>query len=629
MSAKTTICPVCRARLVTDALPARGQVHECPRCGERFESARRVRRAYGAAPSASIPSSSSWSLIITLALFMTVPLWILGSLLVREGSSSKKAITPVAVAAKATPEPRPRPNRTPVAAVPDPIVPASTQPTSDEPEPDPEPSDLELMPPRREVVAPRVEPEVAGSDRGRELFVREWVPDDPRSHRGDGLGPVYNETSCAACHNLGGVGGGGSNSKNVDIITRISTGSRSSDEAAIELHPGFRRATSVVLHRFGNVPGYAAWRRLLLRSIQPNLVREPEVVFETLPALGTILRTDPPSSLENVPSRLIGGELDRHSMPAKEADVEIRLSRTMREPTVVPRMCGMSLCIASTRSRRNASALFGSGSIDAIPERAIEAGSRRAFPEFPTIRGRVSRLEDGRIGRFGWKAQTPTLREFVLTACSVELGLDVPDHPQARDPREPDVPPKGLDLTAEECDHLVAFVATLPAPGQQIPAMNILAAELRSGEAVFNSIGCTTCHTPNLGNIRGIYSDLLLHDMGPDGSDTGSYSSSRPQPPTSSDSSRPGPFAGKASGRQRIGSGARDREWRTPPLWGVRDSAPYLHDGRADTLDQAIALHGGQGMGPASRYFKLSPSDQQKVRAFLKSLVAPGILSPR
>src|SRR5947209_6050651 len=54
---------------------------------------------------------------------------------------------------------------------------------------------------------------------GRELFEREWLPGDSQTHGGDGLGPVYNDSSCIACHNLGGGGGGGAASKNVDIIT--------------------------------------------------------------------------------------------------------------------------------------------------------------------------------------------------------------------------------------------------------------------------------------------------------------------------------------------------------------------------------------------------------------------------
>ena len=65
-------------------------------------------------------------------------------------------------------------------------------------------------------------------------------------------------------------------------------------------------------------------------------------------------------------------------------------------------------------------------------------------------------------------------------------------------------------------------------------------------------------------------------------------------------------------------------EWRTPPLWGVRDSAPYLHDGRARSLAQAVALHGGQGAASAHRFGALGPRQQSQVLAFLDSLAAPG-----
>src|SRR5438046_1035660 len=62
-------------------------------------------------------------------------------------------------------------------------------------------------------------PEAAPKPDGKELFAREWIPHDPRSPRGDGLGPVFNDTSCVACHNQGGAGGGGPASKNVHILT--------------------------------------------------------------------------------------------------------------------------------------------------------------------------------------------------------------------------------------------------------------------------------------------------------------------------------------------------------------------------------------------------------------------------
>ena len=65
------------------------------------------------------------------------------------------------------------------------------------------------------------------------------------------------------------------------------------------------------------------------------------------------------------------------------------------------------------------------------------------------------------------------------------------------------------------------------------------------------------------------------------------------------------------------------REWRTPPLWGVRDSGPYLHDGRAETLEQAIAFHGGEATNSAKQFFMLKPDERAQVITFLKSLVAP------
>ena len=64
-------------------------------------------------------------------------------------------------------------------------------------------------------------------------------------------------------------------------------------------------------------------------------------------------------------------------------------------------------------------------------------------------------------------------------------------------------------------------------------------------------------------------------------------------------------------------------EWKTPPLWGVADSAPYLHDGRAPTLEEAIRQHGGQAAETTTRFVSLPQSQQQQLVAFLKSLRAP------
>ncbi len=78
-----------------------------------------------------------------------------------------------------------------------------------------------------------------------------------------------------------------------------------------------------------------------------------------------------------------------------------------------------------------------------------------------------------------------------------------------------------------------------------------------------------------------------------------------------------------ARGAKRPTTGPASRfEWRTPPLWGFRDSGPYLHDGRAETLDQAVALHGGEAALITPKFFRLSATERRQVEAFLKSLTA-------
>jgi CxxC motif-containing protein (DUF1111 family) len=123
--------------------------------------------------------------------------------------------------------------------------------------------------------------------------------------------------------------------------------------------------------------------------------------------------------------------------------------------------------------------------------------------------------------------------------------------------------------------------------------------DARRGKKLFSTIGCEDCHTPNLGGVEGIYSDLLLHRMGVE-------------------------MVGSGGGYNGKTVLVVDSEWRTPPLWGVADSAPYMHDGRAETLEEAIRLHGGQAKEAASRFARLSRAEQQQLVAFLKTLRAPG-----
>jgi CxxC motif-containing protein (DUF1111 family) len=278
-------------------------------------------------------------------------------------------------------------------------------------------------------------------------------------------------------------------------------------------------------------------------------------------------------------------------------------------------------------TQRNTPALFGAGLIDAISEEAIIAHQREHSTaarliglngaKDTRIRGKVARLADGRVGRFGWKLEFATLGDFVKAACANELGLSNPGRPQATPLGKPSYQGKGTDLTEEQCTLMTDFIRSLPRPVAFVPHDPSLAAEVKAGQALFETIGCADCHSESLGPVRGLYSDMLLHDMGVElESSTGYYGSIIPAPTIRNDkfaaSDQPTPV-----------------EWRTAPLWGVADSGPYLHDGRAETLEKAIEAHGGEASDVTARFKNLSPREQESIISFLESLRAPSGEPPR
>src|SRR5579863_653275 len=381
----------------------------------------------------------------------------------------------------------------------------------------------------------QAEPDSAGIS-GREIFLREWIPNDPRSHGGDGLGPVFNDTSCVSCHNQGGVGGSGSEAKNVVVITAFLAGGRVAnapprqreettrqEKSASErqelldelrnLHPGLAVARSVVLHRSGTDPKNTAWRDDVLAfgtMFNAMAADEPQATDESASDggfFGALLKQaerqkarelQPPRELQAEKLRSLAAILGPFAAQAIQAN-----NRNGKKLVALP-------------SQRNATALFGAGLIDSIPDEVLTAAAARKHPDFPEISGRVARLKDGKIGRFGWKSQKARLHDFTMTACAVELGLNVPDQPQAGAPLSPDYQPAGFDLNQEECLALVAFVKDLPAPVRTGGDVGLVAEAVNQGEQLFARVGCAACHQPALGEVRGIYSDLLLHDMGPE-----------------------------------------------------------------------------------------------------------------
>jgi CxxC motif-containing protein (DUF1111 family) len=240
---------------------------------------------------------------------------------------------------------------------------------------------------------------------------------------------------------------------------------------------------------------------------------------------------------------------------------------------------------ANAFSNRSAMTLRGTSLIDNSRIGDIDK-NRLAQPL--AMQGRFNILADGRAGKFGWKAQTATLVEFMGEAFRDEIGITNPLAPTDL------VRGCGASILKSETDaapltSLVAFLNTID------PPTPTAACRTSSGAAVFGAIGCATCHTASLpgpGNASPVflYSDLLLHGMG----------------------------AGLAD-RFEQGS-ATGSEFRTAPLWRVSDRAHFLHDGRAHTIADAIRSHGGQAAAAAASFELLSPSDLQALMDFLNCI---------
>jgi len=233
---------------------------------------------------------------------------------------------------------------------------------------------------------------------------------------------------------------------------------------------------------------------------------------------------------------------------------------------------------------RNPPTALGLGLVETISDQTILDGQDEADGDGDGVRGVAHILGDGSVGRFGWKAQVPDLLAFIRDAMSNELGITVPDtgSPFGNIADEDDA--SDPELLQPDIDDMLFFMQLLDFAPKLPPT-----AEITSGEAIFNSIGCTKCHTPRMDGVE-LYSDLLLHDvLGPG-------------------------FVGVTQGQATSGL------YRTPPLRGVRDTGPYFHDGRSATLDAAIRRHTAEAIAIRNLFTQLSPTDRAALLSFLRSL---------
>jgi CxxC motif-containing protein (DUF1111 family) len=335
----------------------------------------------------------------------------------------------------------------------------------------------------------------------------------------EGLGPAFNGTSCAVCHNVPAVGGGG-------VIAEVRAGRRNADGE-----------------------------------------------FEPLDSTGETL-----FHLFSVPSH--------GCQPMVPAD-------------------------ATVFARRVPIPLFGAGLVEAIPDETIRSLEDPNDRNGDGVSGRAALVVDvatgeRRVGRFGWKSQHATLLTFSADAYRNEMGITNDVFPQEaaygitaaqmrlcdripdpEDVRDPTTRRRGID-------NFTAFMRLL-APIDR-GTMN---QQTAAGALVFDAVGCATCHVPVLQtgatanpvfhrkNVA-LFSDLLLHDVG-----TGDGI------------------------KQGV---AEANEIRTPALWGLRLRRPFLHDGSAGTIEEAILKHRGEALLALRGVGGLSEVERAALLAFLRSL---------
>lgn len=261
---------------------------------------------------------------------------------------------------------------------------------------------------------------------------------------------------------------------------------------------------------------------------------------------------------------------------------------------------------ATITAGRRSTPLFGLGLVDAVPDETFlriaeyqrwvsPATAGRPHPVVNAVTGRPA------VGKFGWKAQLASVFEFTGDAYANEMGVTTPLVPEENSPQgdrsllasNPAPDPNNADN-----QDLVEFTDFITFLGP--PPRGKISGQVRAGETVFSRIGCASCHLPTLQTghhpVAALdrvtfhpFSDFLLHDMGGLGD---------------------GIEQGQATGR----------EMRTAPLWGVRVQTKFLHDGRADTLEEAILAHDGQGQPARDRFAALNARRRSQLLAYLNSL---------
>ena len=418
---------------------------------------------------------------------------------------------------------------------------------------------------------------------GKAVFDKIWVFAPSSTTASDGLGPLYNARSCVRCHKGNGRG-------------MIESGNSSSPALFLRL----------------SVPASTQTQKDLLASGSVGFIEEP--------TYGKQLQTFA------YPGGKAEGQLD---VVYTEKRIQLSNSKhsvTLQAPFYTIKNLGYgSLQDNYLFSPRIAPPVFGLGLIDAIVETDILNLADPKDLDGDGISGKANIVWDelkqkSRLGRFGWKAGTPSLEQQNNAALGGDLGISswmFPNHAgdctlnqseclqQKHGNMKRDKPGHDmLEASKKMTDLLLHYTSNIAVP----PVRNINKPQRKQGKLLFTQAGCVKCHTPEFvtpnthTNPRFAnqsiwpYSDFLLHDMG----------------------------EGLADNRPEYL--ANGREWRTPPLWGigltktVSGNTFYLHDGRARNLMEAILWHGGEAEASKQKVVNMSDSQRLQLIFFLESL---------
>ena len=398
---------------------------------------------------------------------------------------------------------------------------------------------------------------------GNAFFNQAWVTAPSTTTGRDGVGPIFNAASCSDCHFRDGRSAPPDESGSVftEVLIRLSV--PGSDEHGGPL--------------FDPVYG-GQLQTLAIEGVNPEA--------------RTLIHWDA------VPGTYADGtpyELRRPRFEFEEWGYGAPPAEMLYGPRVAPAMIGLGLLEAISPET-----LLALADPDDLDEDGISGEINYVWdPE----------TEAMSIGRFGWKAEQPTVLHQSAGAFAGDMGITNRLHTDENcTPTQEScvAAPSGgePEIDDETLDKVVLYARTLAVP----PRRGLDEPEVRQGRALFGDFGCTSCHHPRLetGELEGLpevsnqtirpYTDMLVHDMGPELSD------------------------------ERPIHNASGSEWRTAPLWGigylqnVNGHTSLLHDGRARGFAEAILWHGGEAEAAREAFRAASAEERAALERFLRSL---------